>query len=334
MATDFDHILSDINRRIYYPVYLFSGEEPYFIDQLSDAIENGVLSEDEKGFNLTVLYGRDADAQTIIENAKRYPMVASHHVVIVKEAQDIKTIDELSGYAEKPVDSTILVICHKYRKYDKRKSLVKNVEKKGVFFESARIREDKMPAWISAQVAAQGYTISPKANTMMADFLGNDLGKVDNELKKLYISLPKGSQITEKIVEDNIGISKDYNIFELQNAIRERNIVKANRIIAYFASNPKENSIVKNINLLYGYFTKLLLYHSLPDKSNKEVASALGINPYFANDYHTAGRNYPFEKATRVISLLREYDLKSKGLGNGSADENELTKELIYKILH
>jgi DNA polymerase III subunit delta len=334
MATDFDHILSDINRRIYYPVYLFSGEEPYFIDQLSDAIENGVLSEDEKGFNLTVLYGRDADAQTIIENAKRYPMMASHQVVIVKEAQEIKSLDELTAYAEKPLNSTILVICYKYKKYDKRKSLVKIVEKKGVFFESARVREDKMPAWISAQVAAQGYTISPKANTMMADFLGNDLGKVNNELKKLYISLPKGSQISEKIVEDNIGISKDYNIFELQNAIRERNIVKANRIIAYFASNPKENSIVKNINLLYGYFTKLLLYHSLPDKSNKEVASALGINPFFANDFHTAGRNYPFEKVTRVISLLREYDLKSKGLGNGSADENELTKELIYKILH
>lgn len=334
MANDFDHILSDITKRIFYPIYLFCGEEPYFIDQLSDAIENGVLTEDEKGFNLTVLYGRDVDARAIIENAKRYPMMASHQVVIVKEAQDIKTIDELSVYAEKPLDSTILVICYKYKKYDKRKSLVKNVEKKGVFYESARVREDKMPTWISLQVAAQGYTISPKANTMMADFLGNDLGKVDNELKKLYISLPKGSQITEKIVEDNIGISKDYNIFELQNAIRERNIVKTNRIIAYFASNPKENSIVKNINLLYSYFSKLLLYHSLPDKSNREVASALGINPFFANDYHTAAKNYPFDNVSKIISLLREYDLKSKGLGNGSADENELTKELIYKILH
>lgn len=334
MASDFDQILSDIKKRIYSPVYLLCGEEPYFIDQLSDAIENGVLNEDEKGFNLTVLYGRDVDARAIVENAKRYPMMASHQVVIVKEAQDIKTIDELSGYAEKPLDSTILVICYKYKKYDKRKSLVKNVEKKGVFYEAARIREDKMPAWISEQVAAQGYSISPKANTMIADFLGNDLGKVDNELKKLYISLPKGSQINEKIVEDNIGISKDYNIFELQNAIRDRNIVKANRIIAYFASNPKENSIVKNINLLYAYFLKLLLYHSLPDKSNREVASALGINPFFANDYHTAARNYPFDKVSKIISLLREYDLKSKGLGNGSADENELTKELIYKILH
>jgi DNA polymerase-3 subunit delta len=334
MAADFNHILSDIKKRIYYPVYLFCGEEPFFIDLLSDAIENEVLSEDEKGFNLTILYGRDVEARTIIENAKRYPMMASHQVVIVKEAQDVKTIDELSTYAEKPLNSTILVLCYKYKKYDKRKSLSKIVEKKGVYFESARIRDDKMPSWISAQVDARGYTITPKANNMIADYLGNDLGKVDNELNKLYISLPRGSQITEKIVEDNIGISKDYNIFELQNALGERNVVKANRIIAHFASNPKENPIVKNIILLYGFFAKLLLYHSLPDKSNKEVASALSINPFFVGDYQSAARNYSFEKTAHIISLLREYDLKTKGLGNGSADENELTKELIYKILH
>ncbi len=315
-------------------MYLFCGEEPFFIDLLSDSIENGVLSEDEKGFNLTILYGRDVDARTISDNARRYPMMASHQVVIVKEAQDVKTIDELSSYAEKPLNSTILVLCYKYKKYDKRKALSKIVEKKGVYFESARIREDKMPAWISSQVETQGYSISPKAIIMIADYLGNDLGKVDNELKKLYISLAKGSQITEKIVEDNIGISKDYNIFELQNALGERNIVKANRIIAHFATNPKENSIVKNIILLYGYFSKLLLYHSLPDKSNKEVASALSINPFFVSDYQSASRNYSVEKITNIISLLREYDLKSKGLGNGSTGEEDLTKELIYKILH
>ncbi len=334
MAADFNHILSDINKRIFYPIYLFCGEEPYFIDLLSDALENGVLSEDEKEFNQTVLYGRDVDATTIIENAKRYPMMASHQVVIVKEAQDIKTIDELSTYAEKPLNSTILVICYKYKKYDKRKSLVKVVEKKGVFFESVRVRDDKMPGWISAQVETQGYTISPKANTMIADFLGNDLGKVDNELKKLYISLPKGSQITEKIVEDNIGISKDFNIFELQNALGQRNIVKANRIISYFASNPKDNALAKTVVLLYGYFAKLLLYHTLPDKSNKEVASALGINPFFASDFHSAARNYSFERVSQIIGLLRKYDLKSKGLDSGSASEDDLYKELIYKILH
>ncbi|KAF0197068.1 MAG: DNA polymerase III subunit delta [Bacteroidetes bacterium] len=334
MSADFNRILSDLKNRIYHPIYLLSGEEPYFIDLLCDAIENGVLTEDEKGFNQTILYGREVDSRTIVEHAKRYPMMASHQVVIVKEAQDIKTIDELSVYAEKPLVSTILVICYKYKKYDKRKSLSKVVEKKGVFFESTKVREDKLPAWITAQAESQGYTLTPKAVAMISDYLGNDLSKVENELKKLYISLPRGSQITEKIVEANIGISKDYNIFELQNALGARNIVKANRIITYFASNPKDNPLVKNIILLYGYFSKLLIYHSLPDKSNKEVASALSISPFFVNDYHSAARNYTFEQLTGIISLLREYDLKSKGVDSGSATEEDLTKELIYKILH
>ncbi|MBK9358677.1 MAG: DNA polymerase III subunit delta [Bacteroidales bacterium] len=334
MSAEFNRILSDLINRIYHPVYLLSGEEPYFIDLLCDAIENGVLSEDEKGFNQTILYGRDVDARTIVEHAKRYPMMASHQVVIVKEAQDIKSIDELSVYAEKPLASTILVICYKYKKYDKRKMLAKIVEKYGVFFESTKIREDKLPGWIIGQVESQGYSLSPKAVAMISDYLGNDLSKVDNELKKLYISLPGGSQITEKIVEANIGISKDYNIFELQNALGARNIVKANRIITYFASNPKDNPMVKNIILLYGYFSKLLIYHSLQDKSNKEVASALSISPYFVNDYHSAARNYTFDQLTGIISILREYDLKSKGLDSGSATEEDLTKELIFKILH
>ncbi|MFH1121414.1 MAG: DNA polymerase III subunit delta [Bacteroidota bacterium] len=334
MFVEFNQILSDLKKRIYHPVYLLSGEEPYFIDQLCDAIENGILSEDEKGFNQTILYGRDVEASSIIEYAKRYPMMASHQVVIVKEAQDIKTIDELSAYAEKPLLSTILVICYKYKKYDKRKMLAKIVEKKGVFFESVKLREDKLPAWIAEQVEAQGYTLSPKAVAMIADNLGNDLSRADNELKKLYINLPKGTQITEKTVEANIGISKDYNIFELQKALGARNIVKANRIINHFSSNPKDNPLVKTIILLYGYFSKLLIYHSLQDKSNKEVASALSVSPYFVNDYHSAARNYSFEKLTQIISVLREFDLKSKGLDSGSVNEEDLTKELIYKILH
>lgn len=334
MNASYNEIIADIRNRIFYPVYLLSGEEPYYIDLLSDAIEAGVLSETEKEFNQTILYGRDADARTIIEYAKGYPMMASHKVVIVKEAQDIKTIDELGAYAEKPLNSTILVICYKYKKYDKRKSLPKIVEKKGVLFESSKIREDKMPGWIADQVSEAGYSITPKATQMIADFLGNDPGKVINELNKIFISLSKGNLITEKIVESNIGISKDFNIFELQNALGAREIVKANQIVAYFASNPKDNSLVKTIALLYTYFIKVLIYHTLNDKSNKEVASALGINPYFTRDYQNAARNYSFENTVRIINLLREYDLKSKGLGNGSANEENLTKELIFKILH
>lgn len=334
MTPEFNKILSDISKRIYHPIYLLCGEEPYFIDRISDAIENTVLTDDEKGFNQTILYGRETDARTITEYAKSYPMMASHQVVIVKEAQDIKTFDELSAYAEKPLASTILVLCYKYKKYDKRKLLAKIAEKKGVYFESAKVREDKLPSWITGQVESNGYTITPRATAMIAGFLGNDLSKVENELKKLFISLPAASEINEKIVESNIGISKDYNIFELQNALGYRNIVKANRIISYFASNPKENPLVKTIALLYSFFLKLLIYHDLKDKSTKEVASALGVNPYFVNDYLSAARNYPPEKLTRIIGLLRAYDLRSKGLDNGSASEADLTKELIYKILH
>ena len=334
MAASFEKIQADIKNRIFHPVYLLSGEEPYFIDQISDAIENGVLTEDEKGFNQTILYGRDVDARAIVDQAKRYPMMASHQVVIVKEAQEIKTIDELSAYADKPLSSTILVICYKYKKYDKRKSLAKIVEKKGVFFDSAKTRDEKMPAWITEHVGKEGYSISPKAAAIMADYLGNDLSKVVNELSKLYISIPKGSQITDKIIEDNIGISKDYNIFELQNALGTRNIVKANRIIAYFASNPKDNPLIKTIALLYNYYIKLLIYHYLPDKSNKEAAAALSISPFFVSDYQSAARNYSTEKLKQIVGLLREYDLKNKGIDNGSANENDLTKELIFKILH
>ncbi len=334
MATDFNRILSDLKKRIYYPVYLLSGEEPYFIDLISDAIEREVLSDIEKEFNQTILYGRDVNANIILDHVKRYPMMSSHQVVIVKEAQEIKALDDLIPYIEKPLNTTILVLCYKYKKFDKRKAFYKLIEKKGVVFDSARIYEDKIPGWIVAQVEANGYTISPKASGMISGALGNDLSKVSNELGKLYINLAKGSLITEKLVEDNIGISKDYNFFELQNALANRNISKANRIIAYFASNPKENPMIKNVILLFHFFSKLLLYHSVRSKPDSEAASIVGVSVYFLNDYKTAVRNYSTGKVVEIIGLLREYDLKSKGVDAGSASDGELTKELIYKILH
>lgn len=334
MATNYDKILADINRKIYHPIYMLCGEEPYFIDLLCDAFENNILTPDEKEFNQTVLYGRDVDARTIIENAKRYPMMASHQVVIIKEAQDIKTIDELSVYADKPLSSTILVICYKYKKYDKRKSLAKLIEKRGVFFESARLYNDKIPGWITSQVESKGYTILPKAAYLLSEYLGNDLSKISNEIGKLFISLPQGSKIGEELIEQNIGISKDFNIFELQTALGARNLIKANRIVNHFASNPKENPLIKNIIMLYSFFSKLILYHALPDKSDREVVSALSIYPSFVNDYHTAARNYSYQKLVEIIGYLRAYDMKGKGLDNASADDGELMKELIYKILH
>ncbi|PKP48724.1 MAG: DNA polymerase III subunit delta [Bacteroidetes bacterium HGW-Bacteroidetes-11] len=334
MAKDYKQIISDIRKRIFHPVYLLSGEEPYYIDLISDVIEKEVLDEAGREFNQSVLYGRDVDARTIVDYAKRYPMMASHQVVIVKEAQDVKTLDDIAKYVEKPLESTILVLCYKYKKYDKRKSLAKIVEKNGVYFESAKIYEDKIPAWINAQTEASGYSISQKACIMISEFLGNDLSKIDNELSKLYISLPKGSQINEKLVETNIGISKDFNVFELQIALAKRDVLKSNRIVAHFASNPKENPLTKVVVLLYAFFSKVILVHAMSGKPDNEIASAAGVSVYFLSDYRTAARNYNLDKLAMIIGLMREYDLKAKGVDSGSADGGELTKELIYKILH
>ena len=334
MATDHNRIISDLRKRIFYPVYLLSGEEPYFIDLISDIIENEVLDEAGKEFNLSVLYGRDVNVSAILDYAKRYPMMASHQVVIVKEAQDMKDIDEITKYVEKPMNSTILVLCYKYKKYDKRKSLVKVIEKKGVFFESAKLYEDKIPAWIKSQVEQSGYTITAKAGIMIAEYLGTDLSKIVNELSKVYISLPKGKEINEKLVEANIGISKDYNVFELQNALSKRDVLKSARIVAHFAANPKENPLVKVVILLYGFFIKTILVQSMSGQQDREIASASGISPFFLSDYKTAARNYNSSKLAQIIGLMREYDLKAKGVDSGSADDGELTKELIFKILH
>ncbi|MCD6661587.1 MAG: DNA polymerase III subunit delta [Lentimicrobium sp.] len=336
MAADYKQILSNIRKRIYAPIYLLHGEEDYYIDLISDAIENEVLNEMEKEFNLSVLYGRDVNAQTIVDYAKRYPMMASHQVVIVKEAQEIRNLDDLQTYAANPLPSTLLVLCHKHKKYDKRKVLAKNIDSKGVLFESSRLYEDKIPAWITAQVEAAGYTISDKACNMMASFLGNDLSKINNELSKLYINLPKGSQINEKIVESNIGISKDYNIFELQNALARRDVLKANQIAAYFAANPRENPIVKNVILLYTFFSKVLVIQAMAGKPDQEVNAIAGLTPYSGQNHRLAARNYTLAKTAEIISLLREYDLKAKGvdISSFSTDDGELLKELIYRIMH
>lgn len=334
MATDHNRIISDLRKRIFYPIYLLSGEEPYFIDLISDIIENEVLDEAGKEFNLSVLYGRDVDVPAILDYAKRYPMMASHQVVIVKEAQDVKNLDEISKYAENPLNSTILVLCHKYKKYDGRKSLVKISEKKGVYFDSSKIYEDKVPAWIKSHVEESGYSITPKATIMIAEFLGNDLSRIVNELNKVYISLPKGNEINEKLVEINIGISKDYNVFELQSALAKRDVLKSARIIAHFAANPKDNPLVKVVIFLYAFFSKTVIIQAISGKTDREIASAAGVHPFFLGEYKTAARNYNFNKLSQIIGLMREYDLKGKGVEAGSADDGELIKELIFKILH
>jgi DNA polymerase-3 subunit delta len=330
----FEQITDDIKRKIYHPVYLLHGEEPYFIDAISDLIEKTVLTDSEKEFNQTVVYGRDTDPGRINDMARRFPMMANYQVVIVKEAQDIDKIDNLQLYVEKPQPSTILVIAHKYRKIDQRKGFAKSVAKTGVVFESTRLYDNKIPTWINEQVSKKGFSIRPDACQLLAEYLGADLGRIVNELEKLVINLPAGTAIDTALIEKNIGISKDYNIFELQNALGTRDITKANRIINYFADNTKQNPMIVMLSVLFGYFMKIMIYHQLQDKSPKNAASVLGVNPYFIKDYVQAAQNYPFRRIRVIIGLIREYDLRLKGINNGSTDEGELMRELIFKILH
>jgi DNA polymerase-3 subunit delta len=261
-------------------------------------------------------------------------MMANYQVVIVKEAQEIQKIEDLQSYIENPLDTTLLVINYKYKKIDRRKSFFKAIEKKGILFESKKIYDNQLGPWMTKYVGEKGYTITAKASAMLTEYLGTELSKVVNEIDKLIINVPEKSEINDAMVEKYIGISKDYNIFELQKAIGAHNIVKANRIVNYFGANPKENPLVKTIAILYGFFSKLLIYHSLTDKSKNNVASALSVPPYFVQDYTQAARRYNRQKLTDIIGYLRTYDLKAKGVDNLSASDGELLKELMYKILH
>ena len=335
-SVSFENILQDLKNKIYSPVYFLYGEESYFIDVISDYVEETVLSDLEKEFNQTIVYGKDIDIPTLTSYARRFPMMSNYQVILVKEAQDLNKIEELEPYILNPMESTLLVLCYKYEKIDRRKTLFKSIEKKGILFESARIYENKIPDWISEYVRKQNYSISPKACYLLSEFLGNDISKIVNEISKLIINIPEKQEITEDYVEKNIGISKDYNIFELQKALGKKDVLKSNQIIAYFASNPRENPLVKVIPLLFSYFSKILIYYHLADKSRNNIASALSINPFFVGDYQQAAVNYSSGKVCSIISILREYDLKAKGVDSSSTSfpDGELMKELIFKILH
>ena len=326
-------LVTDIQQGNIKPIYFLMGDEPYYIDKISEYIENNILDEAEKGFNQMVLYGYDADIETIVSNAKRFPMMAERQVIIVKEAQELsRTIEKLTDYATNPQPSTILVLNYKYKTIDKRKALYKAISKNGLVFESKPLYENKIPDWIRRVLQPKNYTIVPKASQMLVEFLGTDLSKISNELNKLQIILPEGTQITPEHIEQNIGVSKDYNNFELRKAIGERNELKAFKIANYFANNPKDNPFVVTVTLLFAFFSQLLQYHGLQDKTPRSVALALKVNPYFVNDYITAAHNYPMKKVSAVISVLREFDVKGKGVGANNIPQGDLLKELLVKI--
>ena len=353
---DFDKIISDLKNKVYHPVYFLMGEEPYFIDEVSNYIEKHILDDSEKEFNQTILYGGETTILQVISEAKSYPMMSNYRVVIIKEAQNMKDlvpkekksegekgrkeeaekVHPLLAYLAHPQKSTILVFCHKYKTIDMRTSIGKIIDKKAVALKSEAIKEWNVSQWIESFLKTKKYSIEPKASQMLTAFLGNDLSKIVNELEKLFINISEKSTITPDHIQQYIGISKEYNNFELQDAIGKRDVLKANQIINYFASNPKDNPIIMTIALLGGYFTKMLICHHLKDKNMppNSIASALKVSPYIAGKISQEATNYPRFTVHRNISLLREYDLRAKGMEGSGADGGELLKELIFRLIH
>ena len=331
----YEQILTDLRKKEYHSIYFLMGEEPYYIDIISDYIQNNVLDDSEKEFDQTILYGKDVEISTVVNAAKRYPMMGGRQVLIVKEAQLIKNWDDLIYYLNNPLKSTLLVFCYKYGTPDKRKKWYQELSKQAIIYESTKLRDYEIGAWITRYAKSKNVSIDAKAVELLAEYLGTDISKLVNELDKLILTKPANqSSITSELIERNIGISKDFNVFELQNALINMDILKSNRIIRYFADNKKSNPLVLVLAQLFKYFSDLMMYHYLPDKSQSVVASELKINPYFVKDYQKAAQSFGAWKTMNIISYIRETDARSKGIDNPSADEGDLLKELVYKILH
>ncbi len=333
-------ILSDLKKKIYKPVYLLMGDEPYFIDLVSDYMANHILTPEERGFNQLVLYGKDTNAGQIIETARRYPMMSNQQVVIVREAQQLKNFEELEVYVKNPLASTILVLCLKGKTADKRKGLYKAVEKHGEVLETVQFYDNEVAEWVKNYLKEKGSSIDAVAAAVLVDHLGADLSRIANELDKLFTLLPENNKhITAEHIERNIGISREYNVFELNNAISKRDAVKALRIVDHFAKDPNDNPLVMILSTMFGHFSKILKYHLISRKYQgsappNELASALGVHPFFLKDYEAATRHYPAGKTVQVISLIREFDMRSKGWGNGAATHGELLRELVIRIVN
>jgi DNA polymerase-3 subunit delta len=341
IIADTGRILSDLKKKIYKPVYLLMGEESYFIDLVSDYMASHILTEEERSFNQLIVYGKDVNAVQLIETARRFPMMSAQQVIIVREAQQMKDIDMLEVYAKAPMPSTILAICYKGKSVDKRKGFYKTVAKMGEVLETAQLYDNEVASWIATYLNEKGGTIDQTAGAILVEYLGNDLSKIANELDKLLTLLPENNKhITGEHIEKNIGVSRDYNVFELNKAITQRHILKAFRIVQHFSKNPNDNPIVLTLGALFTHFLKILKLHLLKRNHRGatpppgETAALLGVNPYFLREYEEAVRYYPFAKTVEIISLLREYDMRSKGRNNGAADHGELLRELVAKILY
>lgn len=327
-------ILNEIKSGKIHPIYFLMGEESFFIDQISTFIETSVLDETQRGFDQTVLYGKDTTVDDIISIAKRYPMIATRQVVIVKEAQNLSpTIEQLLSYVNNPQQTTTLVFCYKYKSIDKRKALYKALSKSHLVFESNKIYDSKIPSFISGVLQNRNLKITPKASYLLADFLGNDLSKISNELEKLQLVIGATDTITPELIQENIGISKDYNNFELQKAIAQLNRKKAYQIVRYFSENTNQHPMVVTVATLYSFFTKLMTLHTVTDRNPKTLSRAIGVNPYFLDDYVTAAKNFPMRRISGVFQTLRIMDTKSKGV-DANLKPKDLYNELIFRILN
>jgi DNA polymerase-3 subunit delta len=331
-----DHklIIKDIKSGKFEKIYFLHGDEPYFIDAISNEIEANAIKEHERDFNLSIVYGKDAETLSLIGELNSYPMMAERRVVILREAQYFKDIEKLESYFNQPSNSTIFVICHKYGTYDSRKKSLKAIAKNGLIFKSDKVREYQLADWINSYVKSIGYEITSKASMLLTEFIGNDISRIVNEIEKLTILVQKGTPINDVHIEENIGISKDYNVFELTNAIQVRDSLKSFKIIQYFENNPKAADITVVISNLFRLFSNMMRIHFLPNKSREAVVQALGVHPFVAGELLNVRNNFDPRKLASNIEVLHEFDLKSKGVGNPSATQGELMREMIFKLLH
>lgn len=335
MTKKYEQIVSDLKNDILSPIYILTGDEPLYIDKIANIFEHSLLDESEKDFNQTLFYGRDITIDDILSNAKQYPLMAQRRLILVREAQDIEKKDwfKFDKYFESPIQTSIIVICYKYKTIEK--AFLKKVDKVGVVFESKRLYDSAIPQWTINYAKSIGLKMNPHISQLITDYLGNNLEKIENELSKLKLNLNEGEEITINHIEEHIGISKYYNVFELQKALSNKDILTANKIINYFENNPKENPIQLILPSLFSYFSKILIASQVKERTSSKIAEALGINQYFVSEYMSALNFYNSDKLFQIISLIREYDLKSKGLDIApNVTNGDLLKELTFKILH
>jgi len=328
-----EKILQDWKKLQFKPVYWLEGEEEYYIDQLVDYAESRILSPEEAGFNLTVFYGKDADWTAVINACRRYPMFAERQVVILKEAQQMRDIDKLEPYIDKPLASTVLVVAYKEKKVDGRSRLAKLLKEKAELFSTKKLYENQLPEWANGLIRSKGYEITQKALLLLVDHIGNDLSRINNEIDKLLVNLAGSKRISEDDIERYVGVSKEYNVFELQDAFAKKDKVKAVRIIQYFEGNPKAGPIQLILPSIYNFFSKVYMIFGQPARDEKGVASAIGVNPFFVKDYMAAVRNYGYEGIENGLLLLHAYNLKSVGVGSAGTEDASLLKELVVKIM-